>query len=251
MPEESLLQQAADFLGRTHNLAVLTGAGVSAESGVPTFRGEGGLWRGHRAEEVATPEAFARDPQLVWDFYNYRREVLAKVEPNPAHRALVALEKRFEEFALVTQNVDGLHRLAGSQHVIEVHGNIWRVRCTGCHGVFDKTGEKLPEMPTCQRCGALVRPDVVWFGETLPETVWNHATAAVHACDCLLVVGTSAVVFPAAGLAELAHHHDARVIEVNLEVTPALRVADVSLQGKAGETLPVLVERIGTRDANS
>jgi NAD-dependent deacetylase len=232
MSEVSLLQRAADMLRRARALAVLTGAGVSAESGVPTFRGPDGLWQGVRPEEVATPEAFARDPRFVW---------VTAVEPNPAHHALAALERRFDLFTLITQNVDGLHRRAGSRNVVEVHGNIWRVRCTGCAGVFDKTGVTLPDLPKCESCGALLRPDVVWFGEALDSETWSAAMHATVACDCLLSVGTSALVYPAAGLADVARRVGAGIVEVNLEATPASRLADVALHGKAGEILPTLV----------
>lgn len=238
------LEAAARLLRPISRLVAFTGAGVSAESGVPTFRGAGGFWKNVRAEEVATPEAFARDPEMVWEFYNYRRNLLAEIKANPAHEALADLESRIEGVTLVTQNVDGLHRLAGSRNVLELHGNLWRVRCTGCGSVLDKYREVLPPLPTCDACGALLRPDVVWFGETLPEAVWNEAFAAIERCEAILVVGTSAVVYPAAGLVELARQNAARVVEVNVEPTPASELADVCLVGKAGEILPALAERV-------
>ncbi|MBI3465159.1 MAG: NAD-dependent deacylase [Planctomycetes bacterium] len=241
--DPSLLQCAVDLLAPAESVAVLTGAGISAESGIPTFRGPDGFWKGFRPEEVATPEAFARDPKLVWDFYNYRRRLLGQVQPNAAHYALARLEAALPEFTLITQNVDGLHRLAGSRNVLEVHGNLWRVRCTGCGAVFDKPRVSLPELPACERCGKLLRPDVVWFGEMLSEAVWAEAMAATGACDCFMVIGTSALVHPAAGLVWTARQHGARVLEVNLEATPASEVADVSLYGKAREILPDLVAR--------
>ena len=244
MLDESLFERAASLLHAVDSLVALTGAGVSAESGVPTFHGEGGVWKGFRAEEVATPEAFARDPKLVWDFYNDRRELLTEIKPNPAHHVLADLERRYRQFTLVTQNIDGLHALAGSKNVLELHGNLWHVRCTGCGKYFDKTRQKLPELPSCELCGALLRPDVVWFGETLPEDVWNEAHTAVAACGVLLVVGTSAVVYPAAGLVDLARQHGAKVIEVNLELTAASQIAEVCLHAKAGEVLPVLLEKL-------
>jgi NAD-dependent deacetylase len=240
MVDKAELLEAAAILGSARRVAALTGAGVSAESGVPTFRGDGGFWKGYRAEDVATPEAFARDPRLVWEFYNFRRELLFDVQPNPAHRALVELENRAGDFTLITQNVDGLHRRAGSRNVLEVHGNLWRVRCTGCARIAERRREKLSELPVCETCGALLRPDVVWFGETLPEDVWSRAVAAATQCDCLIVAGTSAVVYPAAGL---VHRARGRVIEVNLDETPASGAASVSLLGKAGEVLPELVRR--------
>jgi NAD-dependent deacetylase len=243
---ESSLERAAALVRAAERLAVLTGAGVSAESGVATFRGAGGLWEGHRVEDVATPWAFLRDPTLVWRFYNARRAGLRTVGPNPGHYALVALEKRFsgERFGLVTQNVDGLHRAAGSQRVFEIHGSIARVRCSGCGRVEERSDEELPDLPRCTLCGELLRPDVVWFEEPLPEDIWEQAVRAVRSCDCCLVVGTSAIVYPAAGLVDLARQHGAQVIEVNLARTPASDLADVGLYGPSGVMLPRLVEKL-------
>ena len=241
-----LLDQAAGFLRAADRVAVLTGAGVSAESGLATFRGAGGLWEGHRVEEVATPFAFQRDPALVWRFYNARRSNLWTVRPNPGHHALVALEKHFDHgrFTLVTQNVDGLHQAAGSRRVLEIHGSIGRVRCTGCGQIEDRRNETLPDLPRCTSCGQLLRPAVVWFHEALPEDVWRGAEAAVQSCNCFLVVGTSAVVYPAAGLIELAHGVGARVIEVNLVASTAQHLVDVGLYGPSGQILPRLIDTI-------
>lgn len=237
------LPRAAAILRQAQRVAVLTGAGISAESGVPTFRASDGLWEGHRIEDVATPRGFARDPGLVWRFYNARRANLRSVQPNPGHFALVELERRLpgDRFTLATQNVDTLHTLAGSQRVLELHGNIRRVRCSRCAYAADRQLEPLPDLPECPECGSLLRPDIVWFHESLPEDVWETAVMAVYRCDCLLVVGTSAVVHPAAGLIDLAKQHSAAVIEVNLDTTVASRLADVSLLGRSGEILPQLV----------
>ncbi len=237
------LRRAADLLRRAERVAVLTGAGVSAESGVPTFRGADGLWEGYRIEEVATPTAFQRDPRLVWRFYNLRRANLRTVEPNAGHRALVALEDRWgsDKFTLVTQNVDGLHKKAGSRNVLELHGNLGRVRCTKCHVVTDRAGEELPELPHCEHCGHMLRPDIVWFHEMLPAGVWESAALATARCQCFLVVGTSAVVYPAAGLIDLAQHAGATVIEVNLETTDACADGAIPLLGPSGVVLPQLV----------
>jgi NAD-dependent deacetylase len=242
---DAALSRAAELLRRADRVAVLTGAGVSAESGVPTFRGGGGLWEGQRVEDVATPGAFARDPAKVWRFYNARRTGLRTVQPNPGHRALADLEDRWgsERFTLITQNVDGLHRAAGSRHVLEVHGTLSRVRCTGCGRTEERGSEALPDLPHCG-CGALLRPDIVWFGEYLPEDVWREAAVAAATCDCFLVVGTSAVVFPAAGLADAARQAGAGVIEVNLEKTPASFGSVVGLYGPSGVILPQLIQRL-------
>jgi NAD-dependent deacetylase len=241
---DDALDRAAEVVAEAKEVVVLSGAGVSAESGLATFRGAGGLWEGHRVEDVATPSAFRRDPTLVWRFYNARRANLRAARPNPAHRALVALEDRFgDRFTLATQNVDGLHRAAGSRRVFELHGSLLRTRCVGCGRVEERDTEPLDDLPHCS-CDGLLRPDVVWFEEALPEDVWREAQRAADRCDCFLVVGTSAVVYPAAGLIVSARAGGARVIEVNLERTGASRAADVGLYGPAGELLPRLMERL-------
>ena len=235
------LDRAGSLVAQARHVAVLTGAGVSAESGIPTFRGLGGLWQGRDPMSLATPEAFAADPRLVWEFYNWRRDLVARAAPNPAHFALAEMARRVPRLTLVTQNVDRLHQRAGFPDVLELHGNLYEVRCTGCGETFDKTGETLPALPHCERCGALLRPGVVWFGEALPPGVWTAAVEAVHDAEVLVVVGTSAVVYPAAGLIADARHAGAAVIEVNLEPTPVSGAVDVGLYGKAGEILPRLV----------
>jgi NAD-dependent deacetylase len=222
-----------------NNIVVLTGAGVSAESGVPTFRGEDGLWRNYRAEDLATPSAFARDPVLVWEWYQWRRELIAACRPNPAHDFIARLEREHGgDFLLVTQNVDGLHRLAGSSKLVEVHGNIWDVRCAACGAGREDRTLPFPELPPrCDACGGLLRPGVVWFGESLPEAAMGPAFAAAQSCDLMLVVGTSAVVYPVAYLPQLAKRAGAYVVEVNPDETPLTALADESLRGKAGEVL--------------
>jgi NAD-dependent deacetylase len=243
-PSAEQLEQATRYLCESTRVAALTGAGISAESGLATFRGAGGLWEGHRVENVATPEAFERDPKLVWRFYNARRAAIAAVKPNPGHLALVELAHRFgDAFTLVTQNVDGLHQTAGSQRVHELHGNLRQVRCTGCGRVDDRGLEPLPELPTCSVCRRLLRPNVVWFNEMLPTTTWEQAESAVSASDCLLVIGTSAVVYPAAGLILLARERGARIIEVNLTTTNASDCVHLSLRGPSGSILPEIVQR--------
>ena len=231
-------------LGSDPRVAVLTGAGVSAESGVPTFRGEAGLWKTHRAEDLATPGAFARDPVLVWEWYDWRRQVCAQTEPNAAHEAIAELDRRLSHFLLVTQNVDGLHARAGSRRIVELHGNIMRARCTQCGKVRDDLEVPLREIPPRCDCGALLRPDVVWFGEALPEAALREALAVSGSCDLMLVVGTSAVVQPAASMPVLAKQEGAAVIEVNPDATPLTPLVDVHLEGKAAEILPGIVAEL-------
>ncbi len=241
---DAMIERVADRLSNLDRVCCLTGAGVSAESGVPTFRGQGGFWQGSRAEDLPTPQAFQRDSRFVWRFYNYRRERLLQCSPNPAHLALVKLENYFDDWTLITQNVDGLHRQAGSRQVIELHGNIWTVRCTCCGQEVDKFGEKLTDSPACEACGGLYRPAVVWFGEVLPDDALSAARDAVDRCQALLVVGTSSVVQPAASLAGWAGDHGACVVEINLEPTLLSPNADECLFGRAGTILPRLVELI-------
>ncbi|MCU0705195.1 MAG: NAD-dependent deacylase [Fimbriiglobus sp.] len=240
------LARAAEVLRSAHRVTVLTGAGVSAESGVPTFRASDGLWEGHRIEDVATPTGFRKDPELVWRFYNGRRVNVSQVQPNPGHHALVALEDRYGSgFALATQNVDGLHQQAGSKTVFEVHGSLRRTRCTDCERVEDRGLTDLGNRPICAHCGGFLRPDIVWFHEPLPEDTWMSAMRAAQGCEVLLVVGTSAVVYPAAELIPIARRGKspgATVIECNLDRTAATTQADIGLYGPSGETLPRLVE---------
>lgn len=235
------MHQAREWIRSARSVAVLTGAGISAESGVPTFRGTQGLWRQFRPEKLATPEAFARDPLLVWEWYDWRRQKIAAVAPNPGHFALADLERSKEQFTLITQNVDGLHDRAGSRHVLKVHGDIWLLRCTACRKVWSDLEAPLRELPPRCGCGAMARPGVVWFGESLPPDVWNQAEEAARSCEVFLVVGTSAVVYPAAGLVPLAKSAGARVIEVNLDETPMSARCDASFRGKSGELLRALL----------
>ncbi len=229
--------QARELLARAGRVAVLTGAGISAESGIPTFRGAGGLWRNFRPEELATPEAFARDPEMVWEWYMWRRGLIAKAEPNAGHRAIAAMKRA----TLITQNVDGLHDRAGSKGILKVHGDIWISRCSRCaYQRVDRTVESTG-LPRCVECGAALRPGVVWFGEGLPRLVWDEAERAVNRCEVLLVAGTSAQVYPAAGLIDLATRAGAATIEVNLEGTAYSEAVTVSLRGLCGEILPELV----------
>jgi len=228
-------------LRQAQEVVVLTGAGISAESGVPTFRGDDGIWQHYRATDLATPEAFARDPELVWAFYNWRRELISRVEENRAHRALVVLEQTVPGFTLVTQNVDGLHRRAGSKNLIEVHGNLWRVQCTECARISVDMSVDMGVLPKCKDCGGLLRPDVVWFGESLDGRLLNRAEDAARACDVMLVVGTSGIVYPVAFLPALAKGKGAFVAEINMEETPLSPGLDLTILGKAGDVIPLLV----------
>jgi NAD-dependent deacetylase len=237
----SELELAREWLAQADSVAILTGAGISAESGVPTFRGADGLWKDHRPEELATPEAFARDPKLVWEWYDWRRGIIAKAVPNAAHRALVKLEAAKPRFTLITQNVDGLHDLAGSGKILKLHGDIWRMRCTVCGANFPNRRAPLPKIPPHCACGGLARPGVVWFGEPLPEGMMKEAEHAASAAKVFLVIGTSAVVHPAASLIPYARQCGAKTIEINPEATAATAIVDCALQGPAAEILPQLV----------
>jgi NAD-dependent deacetylase len=245
---DSQLDRAAAFIAGAPRIAALTGAGISAESGVPTFRGADGLWKTYRAEALATPEAFERDPALVWEWYDWRRGLIAAVEPNAGHAVLAAWERRIEDFTVITQNIDGLHALAGSSNVVELHGNIWKLRCTREGTVEDSRATPLARIPpVCASCGALLRPHVVWFGETLDPEVLDRAFTEAAACRAMLVIGTSAVVEPAASLPRAAARAGAKIIEINIDPTPITPLADVFLPGKAGEILPRLDERFKRR----
>lgn len=223
--------QAREWLKQARSVAVLTGAGVSAESGIPTFRDNNGLWRQFRAEQLATPEAFANDPELVWEWYYWRREIIAAAQPNAGHLALAEMERRVPQFTLITQNVDDLHERAGSRNVIHLHGSIFVQRCLRCSR--ESTG---PRPPKCA-CGGMLRPGVVWFGEALPPGSWEAAERAVRTSDLLLVIGTSGIVYPAAGLARLGK----RVVEINAAATALSGDMDETLEGPSGEILPRLI----------
>ncbi len=259
------VEQFRAALAEARRVVVLTGAGVSAESGIPTFRGAGGLWRRFSATDLATPRAWSRDPGLVWEFYNYRRALMRDKQPNPAHRALVCLEQRCadarRDFVLITQNIDGLHGIAGSRNVLPLHGSLWLIRCLDCGTVvesrevpitpaFAGSGSPDPdfearsftrdELPHCS-CGGIQRPHVVWFGEPLDMSILSQAQEAATRCDLLLVVGTSAQVYPAASMIPIARRAGATTVEVNLEATSATDSVDLHFQGKAGEVLPALL----------
>ncbi|MDZ4765968.1 MAG: NAD-dependent deacylase [Chloroflexota bacterium] len=252
------IRQAAGWLAGCKRLAILTGAGVSKESGIPTFRDAlDGLWARYDPTQLATPEAFAADPKLVWDFYAYRRQIARDVQPNAGHRALAALEQRIPTVTLITQNIDDLHELAGSKNVIRLHGRLTANKCLNhCQGEptpidIATLPNKDASPPTCPHCGAPVRPDVVWFGEALSPANLQAAFDAADHADVMLIVGTSGVVNPAAQLPGVAKHAGAKVIEVNPERTPLTRLADVWLAGASGDILPrVMAGMMNALDAN-
>jgi NAD-dependent deacetylase len=238
------LDTVAKRLREARRVTILTGAGVSAPSGVPTFRGAAGLWRSFRADELATPRAFARDPQLVWEWYDWRRQLIAACEPNAAH-AVIAKWSQRTGFTLVTQNVDGLHERAGTHAVVTYHGSIWRLRCINrCSADWeDRTVPLMPLPPQCPSCGSLARPAVVWFGESIPPEAAGAAQQAT-ACDVFLSVGTSSVVSPAAGLLYEARSRGAWTVEINPEPTGSAGMVDVAIAMGAESALPLIDERL-------
>lgn len=237
--DEGLIQH----LRAAQHVVVLTGAGISAESGVPTFRDAlTGLWAKYDPQELATPEAFRNNPRLVWEWYAWRRNLVSEVEPNPGHLALAALERRVSEFTLITQNVDSLHQRAGSTLVIELHGNLSRVKCSEEDRIVETWAESGDIPPRCPFCGGMLRPDVVWFGEMLPVQELRRAIQASRSADMFLTIGTSALVQPAASLPFEALENGAEVIEINIDRTPLSPWMTYTLQGKAGVILPALIE---------
>jgi NAD-dependent deacetylase len=223
-------------------VVVFTGAGVSVESGIPTFRGADGLWKKYRAEDLATMEAFRANPKLVWEWYDSRRKNMLEVDPNAGHKAIAALGRFFQDFTLVTQNIDGLHDRAGNRNILKLHGDIWEVKCMQCESVrMDHTVPMKLLPPHCS-CGGLLRVGVVWFGEMLPPGVYESALEKARTCELFFSIGTSAVVYPAAYLPQVAKEHGAYVVEVNVEPSAMAGYADEFLQGKSGEVLPGIVE---------
>lgn len=239
------IARAAQIISMARRLVVLTGAGVSKESGIPTFReAQEGLWAQYDAMEMASEEGFRRNPKLVWEWYEYRFGMVKSAQPNAGHRAIAQLESLIHQVTVVTQNIDGLHKLAGSTSVLELHGSIQRYKClSGRHTGFslDDITQQTERPPRCPKCGDLMRPDVVWFGEYLPEDVMRKAYDASIRCDAMLVVGTSGVVQPAASLPYVAARHGAPVVDVNPERDEISEMADIFLQGKGGTVLPELL----------
>jgi NAD-dependent deacetylase len=228
-------------LAAARSVCALTGSGISSESGLPTFRGANGLWRSHRVAELASPAGFERDPHLVWTWYNERRAAHRSAVPSAGHHALAELERRYGDFTLATQNVDGLHRRAGSTNVLELHGSLAEARCNRCDARVALDAPFPPEA-IAHACGGRFRPDIVWFGESLPRGTFERAVAAAARADVVLVIGTSGVVEPAASLATRAPRADAFVVEINPEETPISERADVALRGTASAFLPRLLE---------
>lgn len=251
------VQDAAKLLASKQRICILTGAGISAESGIPTFRDkQTGLWQNYRAEDLATLDAFARNPKLVWSWYQWRRKLVADKTPNPAHNALAQWQQRaksnHQQLTLITQNVDDLHEQAGST-VTHLHGNLWRNRCSQCQTPYQDNSDQLngskealnfdEALLICQHCEGYIRPDIVWFGESLPVQAWQTAEEAATHCEVFISIGTSSLVYPTAGLAQLAKQNGAKVIEINPNPTPNT-VVDITLAEKAGAVMPVLLEQI-------
>ncbi len=234
-----------ELLKKDPKICVLTGAGVSAESGVPTFRGENGIWKKFRAEELATVDAFMSNPDLVLAWYQHRRDIIDNIDPNPGHYALAKMEEHFSDFCLVTQNVDNLHRDAGSESVLEVHGNIMKNKCMNCNKPVERLDfREGDELPKCE-CGGMIRPDVVWFGEMLPQDVFEEANRKAFQCDLFFSIGTSAIVYPAAALPITAKQRGAYLVEINVTETELSTLADEVLVGPSGEILPKLFTAAG------
>ena len=245
MENEQEIERLTELLRRKKRIAALTGAGISAESGIPTFRGPDGLWKQYRAQDLATPSAFSQNPKLVWEWYDWRRGKIAPVEPNQGHKVLARWEKTFPEFTLITQNIDGLHWKAGSRNILELHGNIWKMRCTKEGTVIENQEYPLQEIPPlCPSCKALLRPHVVWFGESLSPTILQNAFSLSSQCEVMFVIGTSAVVQPAASLPLSAMESGAKIVEVNIEPTPITPYADFFFRGKAGKILPLIDKKL-------
>lgn len=237
---ENLIKTARDRIASAHSITVLTGAGISADSGVPTFRGEGGLWKQFRAEALATPEAFESHPEIVWEWYHWRRRIISEKHPNAAHQALVSLENACPSFTLITQNVDGLHTLAGSRRMIELHGSLWRTRCLRCGQVTENRSLDLPPLPQCHHCRSLLRPDVVWFGEAVNPIHLKKSLEACQGGEVFMVIGTSGIVQPAASFTSVAKEHGAFTIEINT-VDSEIADRDLLLIGRALEVVPLLI----------
>lgn len=239
---EELIQKAQEIMSRARGITVLTGAGISAESGIPTFRGDDGLWKKYNPEDIDTADGFKRNPKYVWEWYNGLREHISKKEPNSGHYALAMLEKIKPHFTLITQNIDDLHRTAGNANIIELHGNIWWTKCMDCPFMGENRDLPLPEIPPkCKDCGGMLRPAVVWFRDNIPLSVIDACLLAIEDSDVMLIVGTSGIVEPAASMGLVAKHTGKTVIEINLDKSLNSANYDLLLLGKAGEILPRII----------
>lgn len=238
-------EELIQALRQSSKVTVLTGAGISAESGIPTFRdAQTGLWANYNPQELASPQGFKKNPQLVWEWYASRRDLIKQVHPNPGHFALVAMQKHFRHFSLITQNIDTLHQRAGSHNVIELHGNIHRIRCSNDARIIEKWSESSSIPPLCPQCGSFLRPDVVWFGEPLPQAAIDAAWHASENCAIFFSIGTSSLVNPAASLPYLAAHKNALLVEINTQHTPLTPDVSYFLQGPSGSILPGLLQAV-------
>lgn len=245
-----MIDKVVDKLLSAKSVVVFTGAGVSAESGVPTFRDKDGLWQKFKPEELANFHAFMKNPDLVTEWYSYRRKIIKSVQPNPGHYAIAELEKYFDNFCVITQNVDNLHIRSGTKKIFELHGNIERNYCIKCKKFYD-LDDVFPDKAIKCECGGLIRPDVVWFGEMLPEDQYEGAVNVAKSCDVFFSVGTSAVVYPAAYIPIYAKQSGAFLVEINPNPTDLSHIADVVLQGKSGEILPLILDEFKKRRINN
>ena len=237
-----MIDELVEILLNCRSCTVLTGAGMSAESGVPTFRGQEGLWKKFKPEELATMDAFMDNPKLVWEWYNWRRDLMNKVKPNPGHFALSELEELFDTFTLITQNIDGLHHAAGSKSILELHGNIHRNKCANCNCPISEDIEiDVDDIPACELCGGRIRPDVVWFGEMLDNDIITNAFRMSEQAEVFFSIGTSALVHPAASLPMMAKRAGGTLIEINPEHTPLTEMTDFYVSARSGEFLSELV----------
>ena len=243
MGQDEKILAAKQIIDTSSKITVLTGAGISAESGIPTFRDNDGMWNNIRPQDIASPHAFKKDPELVWEWYDWRRRIINKANPNQGHYALAEIERQKEKFTLITQNIDGLHEIAGSINLMELHGNIWEIRCEKCDTVNKNYEVPLPEIPPkCNKCGEITRPNVVWFEEIIPMHMIDQALLSIEESDLMLIIGTSGIVEPAASMGLLAKQSGKQVIEIHLEETPNSAIYNISLQGKSGEILPLFYD---------
>ncbi len=241
------MDSVLDKLLNSKKIVFFTGAGISAESGIPTFRGSNGIWNKLKPEELANFNAFLKNPELVWEWYQHRRKIVNETKPNKGHLAIALFENYFDSVTVITQNIDNLHKRAGSKTVYELHGNIERNYCIDCHSFYNDNPESLGKIPKCKKCGGLIRPDVVWFGEFLPQDQFSKSEKAVRECDIFFSVGTSSIVFPAASLIYTAKDSRCFMIEVNINRTETSHLFDKVFLGQAGKVLPEILNKIKSK----